>query len=271
MTSREIAQAWQIGKDAWPDVSVTCDEFADYVARLSSSAEDSATQARRWSDLYLACACARGDASALEAFERAFFPEVEIAASRGGRAVGADELKQIVRHKLFVAEAGERPKITEYSGRGDLRGWVRIVALRVALNLTNRQKREILVDSADLTGILGTSTDPEIEYVRKAYAEALRAAFAQAFGELEERDRTVLRYALADGLSIDAIGAVFSVHRATAARWVAKAHEHLVRAVKKALADRLGVGHKDYASIVRALGSQLHVTLDRYLAAAKGQ
>src|SRR5215467_340559 len=106
MTSREIAHAWKIGKEAWPDVSVTCDEFADYVARLSSTAEERATQARRWADLYLACACARGDGPALEAFERAFFAEVEIAASRGGR-VSPDELKQLVRHKLFVADAGE--------------------------------------------------------------------------------------------------------------------------------------------------------------------
>jgi RNA polymerase sigma-70 factor (ECF subfamily) len=219
--------------------------------------------------LYLACACSRGDAAALAAFERAYFGEVEIAAAQVGRGtLGVDELKQILRNKLFVADEGASPKITDYSGRGDLRGWVRIVALRTALNLKNRAKREVAIDAEDLTGILGTSADPEIEYLRKVYAEELRAAFAQAFRELEDRERALLRYALADGLTVDAIGALFSVHRATAARWVSKAHERLVRAVKRALGERLGAGHKDYGSVLRALGSQLHVTLDRYLATA---
>jgi RNA polymerase sigma-70 factor (ECF subfamily) len=273
MTSQEIDQAWQLGRDAWPGVSVERDEFADYLTRLSSTAEPSVVQGgavRKWGDLYLACACARGDEAALRAFERAFFSEVEVAAARAGRdAMTGDELKQLLRHKLFVADAGAAPRITEYSGRGDLKGWVRIVAMREALNAAKRKKREVAIEPADLTGILGASTDPEIEYVRKVYGDELRAAFAQAFGELEDRERALLRYALADGLTVDAIGALFSVHRATAARWVSKAHEHLVRAVKRALSERLGAAHKDYASVLRALASQLHVTLDRYLAAAK--
>jgi RNA polymerase sigma-70 factor (ECF subfamily) len=268
MTARDIVEGWRAGKEAWPEVAVEQEAFAAFVARSSSSAGGKDKQGGappRWADLYLACGCAQGDAQALAAFERLYLVEVDAAAGQIGRgAMRADELKQLVRHRLLVAEPGSRPKIAEYSGRGDLRGWVRVVAIRAGLNELARHRREVPLYDTDFTGLLGSSPDPELEYIRSVYAEDLRSAFTQGFAELDDRERTILRYALSDGLSVDALGALFNVHRATAARWVSKAHARLVRAVKKALTERLG-GKKDYASILRVLGSQLHLTLDRYL------
>jgi RNA polymerase sigma-70 factor (ECF subfamily) len=65
-------------------------------------------------DLYLACACAGGDAAGLAAFEARYIAEVPVflaGVERGAAAV--EEVSQLVRERLFVAGAGRRPKILE--------------------------------------------------------------------------------------------------------------------------------------------------------------
>src|SRR5688572_9326294 len=84
------------------------------------------------SDLRLAWAAGRGQPAALRAFERLVAPDVEAAARRVNAAL--DDVAQALRVRLLVAENG-RTRIDEYLGRGPLRGWVGVAALRVALNL----------------------------------------------------------------------------------------------------------------------------------------
>ena len=65
------------------------------------------------------------------------------------------DVKQLVRQRLFVGggTAGaptSAGKIAEYGGRGDLRRWVRSVAVRTCLNDLRKGKREILVDDDQL-------------------------------------------------------------------------------------------------------------------------
>jgi uncharacterized protein (DUF885 family) len=63
--------------------------------------------------------------------------------------------------------------------------------------------------------------------------------------------------------------AVYSVHRATAARWVSKAHAAVLDGVRQALQSRLRVTKKELSSILRLIGSQLDITLDAYLNGAR--
>ena len=55
--------------------------------------------------------------------------------------------------------------------------------------------------------------------VKQAQLLVIANRTAEAFAALESRERNLLRYALGDGLSVDAIGTLYRVHRATAARW----------------------------------------------------
>ncbi len=60
-----------------------------------------------------------------------------------------------MRQRLFVGGGTAGPptspgKIAEYGGRGDLRRWVRSVAVRTCLNELRKGKREILVDDDHL-------------------------------------------------------------------------------------------------------------------------
>ena len=48
--------------------------------------------------------------------------------------------------------------------------------------------------------------DPELDYLRSRYRQQFHDAFVVALGALEDRDRTILRLHLVDGMNIDAIG-----------------------------------------------------------------
>ena len=263
---------WRAGHDAWPSVAVSAEELAAYLARHAPPSDDEGAGAgRNERDLYLACACARADAAAIAAFDGAYLREIELSVRRvASFTVSSEELRQLVHQKLFVAEPGALPKITEYSGRGELRTWVRIVATRMALTLATRGSRELPVETETLALLVGASDDPEVAYLKRLYTGEFRAAFESAFAAIGPRERNLLRYAFVEGLTIDGIGALYNVHRATAARWIVKAHGELGARVKEGLLARLGVDAAEYESILRLLASQIDLTLERFLQRTEG-
>jgi RNA polymerase sigma-70 factor (ECF subfamily) len=217
-------------------------------------------------DLYLACACARSDPIALAAFERAFFKEIDVVLAKMGPGGPApDEVRQLVRQKLFVAESGARPKIADYSGQGDLRNWLRVTVTRLVLNLRTRVRPEVPFEQDALMFLLGGTEDPEIEIAKRHYRDQFREAFAEAFAALSPRERSLLRDAFGESLNVDALGALYGVHRSTAARWVVAAQRALVQRVKSSLIGRLRVGEDEYSEIFRLIESRLDVSLERYL------
>jgi RNA polymerase sigma-70 factor (ECF subfamily) len=261
-----LADALAAARAAWPDITVEPERF---VARLARHAADlGALRALRATDLYLACACAAGDATAISRFEEAYFPEVGFAAKRT-RATDAqaDEIRQRLRRVLFVAE-GDRPAaIAEFAGRGDLRSWVRISATRDFIHMIRRDKREVHVgDDQNLLDLLVPEHDPELAYIGAMYRDAMTAAVRGAFTALEARQRRLLRLAILDGLTIDELGKLHGVHRATAARWLADARERVLELTRAALADTLGATSTEVDSIVRLVHGRVEVSLDRLLA-----
>jgi RNA polymerase sigma-70 factor (ECF subfamily) len=255
-------ERWRAVADTWPDVTVSEEAFTAYVRDRRTP-----EQCAHDSDLYLACACAQGDAAALAVFERTFFGDVEAVAARFKRAaLPAEELKQLLRDKLF---AQPRPRILEYSGHGSLRAWFRITATRLALNVAAHAHRERPVDDETLAFLLGGSEDPEIGYLKRTYGDAFREAFREGFLGLESRERNLLRYAFGKSLTVDAIGAIYDVHRATAARWVRSAVDRLASRVKQALRGRLGLSERENEEILRLIQSNLQITLERYMESAE--
>jgi RNA polymerase sigma-70 factor (ECF subfamily) len=259
---------WHAARAAWPDVDVGEAEFQAYVTERMDSAKAVGTHAAlRTNDLYLACACARGDGAALATFERAFFEEIPRAMkrARASQLPARDELAQVVRHKLFVAEAGARPKIAEYGGRGDLRGWFRVLLSRMILNYATRPSPELPFEEDLIVGLLGASNPPDLGVSDESYRRAFRDAFPSAFADLSDRDRSLLRYAFGEGLTVEAIGALYGVHKTTAGRWVVRAHNALLDGVRAAVMTRLGIGEDEYASVLRRIHSRLELSLERYL------
>jgi RNA polymerase sigma-70 factor (ECF subfamily) len=82
---------------------------------------------------------------------------------------------------------------------------------------------------------------------------------------LAPRQRLLLKQHVLDDLTIDEIGPLLKVHRATAARWLDQARSDLARATELALQRRLGVSTTEVKSALRLIVSQLDVSLRRLL------
>ena len=261
------------GRAAWPELNVDAVEVVAFIAhRATNDLAEAALEGLRPADLYLACACAKQLPQALAAFDRDYMREVDIALAR--MRIGpprVSDVKQLVRQRLFVgggtAGAPTSPgKIAEYGGRGDLRRWVRSVAVRTCLNDLRKGKREILVDDDQLIAQHAIAADdPEIEYMKRTYAAEFKAAFSEALGKLGSREQTLLRYHHVDGLNIDEIGAIYRVHRVTAFRWLEKAKDMLVRSTLDTLRARLKLPADELDSVLRMIRSQIHLSLVRHL------
>lgn len=261
------------GRAAWPAFAVDARDVVEFIARQATTElADAALDGLRPADLYLACACARQVPGAIAAFDRDYMREVDVALTR--MRIGPPRLhdvKQLVRQRLFVGggTAGQPAapgKIAEYGGRGDLRRWVRSVAVRTCLNELRKGRREILVDDEHLIAQHAIAPDdPEIEYMKRTYAHEFRAAFGEALGQLGARDQTLLRYHHVDGLNIDEIGAIYRIHRVTAFRWIEKAKELLARSTLEILRGRLKLPASELDSVLRMIRSQIHLSLVRHL------
>lgn len=258
------------GRSAWPGIHVDAVDVVAFLGRqVTSELAEAALDGLRPGDLYLACACAKQLPAAIQAFDRDYMREVDIALAR--MRIGAARLadvKQLVRQRLFVGGDGANTpgKITEYGGRGDLRRWVRSVAVRTCLNDLRKGKREILVDDDQLIAQHAIATDdPEVEYMKRTYASDFKQAFSDALAKLGAREQTLLRYHHVDGLNIDEIGAIYRVHRVTAFRWLEKAKELLVKQTLDTLRDRLKLPAAELESVLRMIRSQVHLSLVRHL------
>ena len=263
-----VAPIVQRARERWPGLDADASAFVRYLAhRLPDDTPlDQALQATHTDDLYLAFACVSGDAAALRAFERAFLGEVGAFVAGVDRSPAfVDEVRQELRDKLFASPGGE-PKIAEYTGRGALGGWVRVSALRIALNLRRSAKRAAAVDErASMEEALTSGSSPELAYLKERYRAAFTEALEAAVAGLSDRDRALLRLYHVDGLSLEAVAALYRVHLSTVSRWLTCARESVAGATSSHLRERLGVGRSDVDSIAALLMSQLDVSLTRLL------
>jgi RNA polymerase sigma-70 factor len=145
---------WETARANWPNLSVPIEALDAYVrARVSADDEFAAALSRlNIPDLYLACACVSGVTGAIETFERMLMVRVPAFVRQVDKSSEfADEVCQLLRQKLFLA-SGNGPKIAQYSGQGTLLSWLRVAAVRTALNLREARhpERDEALDAATL-------------------------------------------------------------------------------------------------------------------------
>jgi RNA polymerase sigma-70 factor (ECF subfamily) len=263
VAARDLETLHAAAAAAWPGVTLAPAAFATHVReRLPAAASPAeALAAMHASDLYLACACAGGDAPALAAFERAVIPQVKAALRRVGIPDALDdEVLQQLRVKLFTAAAARPPRILDYSGRGPLVAWVGISAVRLALNLIRAERPNDAAPPA-LVEPETLGPDPELDYLKTRYAAEVNAAFHGALRSLSSRARNLLRLHYGRGLSMDQIAGLYHVHRLTVLRWIDGAREALRRETRRALSRELRLRPEELESLMVLVESRVEVVL----------
>jgi len=206
-------------------------------------------------DLLLCQLCLLGRTDALKVFDTEYFePLRSILSAIDGAPVG--DVMQELRLKLLA----ER-RLAQYQGRGTLNAWLRRAAVNTASHVLEPARREERLQHASDQ----LAPDPELALLKSSHRDAFRSAFVEALKRLTVRQRTVLRLNALSGLSIDELGTMYSVHRATAARWVQQAKDEVVKTTRELLAVNIKESSKAMSSFVRLLHTELDVSLRRHL------
>jgi RNA polymerase sigma-70 factor (ECF subfamily) len=246
-------------------MSISPSDFARHLAERIPPDKEAvgALDASHTDDIYLTFGCSRGDAAALNLFEKRLLSRVPSFLRRIDPAGTLfDEVRQGLRAELLVGAPGKPPRIATYQGRGSLGGWLRVAAVRMAVRLRRSERNDSPIESGEpwMAG-----PDPELDYIKAGYRGAFGDAFRASFASLSKEHREVLRLYLVEGLNIDEIGRRYGVHRATVARWLARARELLLTETRRVLQERIRASSSELNSLIGLLQSQLDVSIHRYL------
>jgi len=256
-TRADPQRLFQLGRGEWPNLRLSFEDFVSHCERLTLPSADVAEL--HAADLYLCCASALREPSALKILEEAVGVVRSSIARVHADADFVQEVYQEVWAKLLGSPA---PKVSEYAARGPLGAWLRVSATRLALDHARRRKVQARRSEALDDAFASESFGAETALLRQRYAAPFRAALRHAFDSLSVRERNVLRMQLQGGCSIDDIGRAYNCHRATAARWLERARGHVFELLLAELARHdAGMTQGEVRSIAASLGSALLVTL----------
>lgn len=238
-------------------------DFEAFAAHLATL-EIEATTAGAAEELAFAWACGHGQAGALRAFEEHLVPAAQRAVGRVDADPGfVDEAVQRLRTRLLLPRGDQPPRMLTFRGRGPLLGWVSVAAVRTALGMLRERQRDTRRDEVlwSEAVLFPTGIGPDLQHLKDRYAPLLAERLRTACGELDERDRAVLRLYFAEGLNIDKIGTVYGVHRSTVARWIARTKATLGERLHALMREDRSIPTEELSSIHQLVRSQLEISL----------
>ncbi len=236
----------------WPGIVTAEEAFASYVNERLIGSGDLDLHGR---EVYLTFACFSGDPAAIRVLDGEYLARTEGAVARvDGTRAFIDEVKQTLRIRLLV---GPPPRIAQYAATGPLAAWLRVTALRIALDL----RRTVAAQENAFFDAMAEPFATELSGSSELERERVQRALLAAFEALSARQRNVLRLHYVEALSIDEIAGLYRVHRATAARWLASIRTLLFDKVAEEVKRELDFTESDFQSVLNRIRSQLHISL----------
>jgi len=190
----------------------------------------------RVEDLALARACADGSERAWEIFMARFREKLyDIAGYITKESSAARELADGLYGDLYgtVTRDGQRVcKLSSYTGRGSLEGWLRTVLAQEHVNRYRKHKRLVSLDEESEDGAQFSA--PEPDPVPSADPR-LEAATDEVLAALPSEDRFVLAAYYLDGRTLAEIARMLSVHESTISRRLDKLAQSLRKQIMTGL------------------------------------
>jgi RNA polymerase sigma-70 factor, ECF subfamily len=187
----------------------------------------------------------------------------------------AADAENRIRAKLFLPDANGLAGLDRYVGSGRFESFIRVVAVRESISLLRSQQggprsAGSLQDASafsdeGLIELIAPTTNPQAAAIKAELKQEFHRALATAFASLTPRQRTCLRMHLLDGVSLDGLAAMYSVHRATICRWLEQAREGLRNATRTTLRESLALDTVEFESILRTLQSGVDWSFDQMM------
>lgn len=268
MLDARLRECHAVGSAAWPDISLSREDFVEALAPHVETEWPIVPTDFHTADFFLAAACVKGAPGAVVALEHSFLariPDYIARVCRPSDRERPEDVAQNIAERLVVPTAAGPARIAEYSGRGPLGGWLRVLSVRIALNTKRGKSRFTSLEGRPDRYDAPTGVDPEVDLFRLKYGAEFKCALEAAFASLDTEQRALLRLYAAGGQRGEDLGKVLGVDRSTATRRLARARAHLFAFTKRALTAKLGITTGEFDSIARVVHSRIELTLSRVL------
>jgi len=220
----------------------------------------------RVEELVLARACAAGHELAWEVFLTRYREKLyDIAGYIAREPSAARELADSLYADLYgtTMRDGRRvSKLTSYTGRGSLEGWLRTVLAQEFVNRYRRQRRLVSLDEESEEGAQFAAASPEPVSVVDPRVEA---ATDEALGELSAEDRYILASYYLDSRTLAEIARSLQVHESTISRRLDRLASSLRKRILASLARR-GMSRRQAQEALQVDVRDLRVNLRSRLA-----
>jgi RNA polymerase sigma-70 factor, ECF subfamily len=229
------------GKSAGDKYGIEVGEFRAILLQIRTkylAGEANPTQVRelyiglRVEELVLARACAAGHERAWEDFMLRYREKLyDVAGFIAKESSAARELADSLYADLYgtISREGQRvSKLSSYTGRGSLEGWLRTVMAQEHVNRYRKQRRLVSLDEEAEEGVQFAIAEPEPS---SSVDPRVESAVNQALAALLPEDKFVLSAYYLDDHTLAEIARMLGVHESTISRKLDK----LAKSLKKKL------------------------------------
>lgn len=239
----------------------------------------------RSDDLCLVLACESGDEAAWSDLVANFDSTVKSAARKmSSNNEDAEDLASSIWAELYGlrqdADGKKKSKLSYYSGRGSLGGWLRAVVSQLAVDEFRKQSKyvqieedrefENLAESAANNSlndqVVHHADSPEEQLTQKRTANDITTALTSAIESLEAEDKLILKLYYFDDLKLKDIAATFGYHEATASRRLARIQTDIRKTVEKTLKAEKGWTETEVRSQLADAAAKLGLSFEKILA-----
>ncbi len=232
-------------------------------------------------DLCLIVACERADETAWEEMVRKFDGTVKSAARKiSNNAEDAEDLASSIWAELYGLKEKNgkaKGKLSYYSGRGSLAGWLRAVVSQLAVDQFRKQSKFVQIEETrefenlanesaekdENHGLVARGESPEEILSRHETNQDLKEAIREAMQNLKAEDRLILKLYYFDDLKLKDIGQMMGFHEATASRKLVRVQSDLRKSVEKSLANKHGWKQEEVKRHLADSASKLDISLEK--------
>ncbi len=239
----------------------------------------------RADDLCLIIACEKADAAAWEDLVKNFDSTVKSAARKfSNNAEDTEDLASSIWAELYGLKQDKdgkiKTKLSYYSGRGSLAGWLRAVVSQLAIDQFRKESRFVQIEEdRDFENLANESSEktenslvvshagnPEQLFSEKQTAKDVSDSLKEAIANLEAEDKLILKLYYFDDLKLKDIGNVLGFHEATASRKLVRIQTEIRKSVERILQTKHGWQREEVKRHLADAASKLGISFEKLLA-----
>ncbi len=236
----------------------------------------------RADDLCLILACERADEKAWDDLVANFDATVKSAARKiSQNNEDAEDLASSIWAELYGLKHDKdgklKTKLSYYSGRGSLGGWLRAVVSQLAIDGFRKQSKFVQIEESrefenlanesseksENNSVVAHSDNPEQLFTEKQTQKDVGEALKSAIAELDAEDKLILKLYYFDDLKLKDIGQTLGFHEATASRKLVRVQTEIRKSVEKILKNRHGWSEKEVKNYLSETASKLGINLEK--------